>query len=781
MQDLPIRHPSRHIQSWQYISRVCTSLTAIAACLVAANPDGAKAQTIINRTIETSVEGSMDRAIAREGSPNILVWMLDDTGFGQLGCYGGLVETPNIDRVAKRGLRYTNYHSTPICSASRASFLTGRNSHEVHIGGHSALAIGFPGQDAMIPRGAGTIAENLKQSGYITYAIGKWDHLPSADSSAAGPFTYWPSGQGFDRFYGFLSYDANNFSPLLWNGHAPVSIPKKPDYHLSTDMADQAITMIESRQAKGPERPPFFMYWATGAVHSPHHAPDDWLVKYRGKFDEGWDVARERILARQKAKGLVPQNAKLPPRPEGMSAWTDLSDTEKQVYARAMEAFAAQLAHADYEFGRILDALESSGELDNTIVVVTSDNGASGEGAIEGTFSEFMMANGRFASVEHNKMFLDEWGRSGSYPLYPVGWAVAGDTPFRYYKQTAFEGGIRVPLIVSWPAGIASEGEIRGQYGHISDIMPTLLDAAEVSPAAMVNGMPQLPISGTSLSYSFDKPSAPTAKRVQYYEMYGNRAIWADGWKAVVPHRLQTWNFEKQPMISEEGWQLYHQSIDFNEMNDIASKNPEKLAELKDLFDHEAQKYNVFPLTNTGAAQQLISKKANRELAEREGEFSYSGTVYRIPEALAPPIHTKGFTMTMEVDPRNGNNGTLFAMGGRFGGLGLYLRDGVPVLAQRFMDTKLTEITASKRLTTAGQIEVRYDRVDPTHANATILIDSEQVASGQLSGALSVYLFSSNETFDIGQDAGTAVSDDDASSIPFEGEIGGSLFRISPW
>lgn len=754
------------------------SLVALSAALITGWPTDVGAQPVIGRTIETSVEGPIKRPEARERAPNILVWMLDDIGFGQLGCYGGLVETPNIDRVAARGLRYSNYHSTPICSASRAAFLTGRNSHEVHIGGHSAMAIGFPGQDALVPRGAGTIAENLRQAGYLTYAVGKWDHLPPTDASAAGPFTYWPSGQGFDQFYGFLSYDANNFAPLLWDGHSPVRLEDDPAYHLSSDMADRAVSMIKARSAKGPNPPPFFMYWATGAVHSPHHAPDDWLRKYRGKFDAGWDVAREEILARQKKLGLVPQHAELPPRPEGMEAWDDLSVAQQRTYARAMEAFAAQLAHADFEFGRMLDALEESGELDNTIIVVTSDNGASGEGAVDGTFSEFMMANGRYASVEQNEMFLDEWGRPGSYPLYPVGWAVAGDTPFRYYKQTAHEGGIRVPLVISWPAGIRDEGTIRDQYTHISDVMPTLLDAAEVEAADIVNGIDQEPISGTSFAYSFDQSTAPTRKPVQYYEMYGNRAIWADGWKAVVPHRLQTWDFTKQPEISDNGWQLYYLPDDFNELDDLASAKPEKLTEMRARFDAEAQKYNVFPITNTGAAQRLMAQRISRSLREREGRFSYSAPIDRVPESLAPPINTHSFTARVSVDTTEGNDGTLFAMGGRFGGIGLYLRDGVPVLAQRFMDTTLATVEADQEIAGQSVIEVQFVRTSPITATATILVDGDTTASSQLEGAFSVFIFSSNETFDIGRDNGTLVLEDRTAPYPFSGRIGETSFEV---
>ena len=759
--------------------RSCLSWLALTIGVAVAAPASA-GQAVIGRTFDASVEAPVVRPAARQDAPNVLVWMIDDTGFGQLSAYGGLVDTPNIDRVAAMGLRYSNYHSTPICSASRASFLTGRNSHEVHIGGHSAMAIGFPGQDALVPRSAGTIAENLRQAGYRTFAIGKWDHLPSRDASAAGPFTYWPSGQGFDRFYGFLSYDADNFAPLLWSDHNPSPLPRDPAYHLSSDMADQAVAMIGARQAAGTERAPFFLYWATGAGHSPHHAPDEWLARYRGKFDAGWDVARERILARQKALGLVPADTELPPRPDGMRAWSDLSEDERRVSARAMEAFAAQLAHADQEFGRILDALEASGEIDNTIIVVTADNGASAEGSALGTFSEQYMSNGRVATVAENLEHLDEWGRRGTYPLYPFGWAVAGNTPFRYYKQTAFEGGIRVPLVIAWRKGIAAHGEIRGQYAHISDVMPTLLEAAGVKPAAIVNGVRQQAISGTSLAYSFANAAAPDAKKIQYYEMYGNRSIWADGWKAVMPHRLKAWDFQTQPPITDHGWQLFDQRRDFNERHDVAAQYPEKLAELERLFDREAKKYNVYPLTNTGAAQRLLAEKTERRLTQTGGLFRYQGRFSRIPEALAPPVHTHGFRMTMTVDPAGRpGNGTLMAMGGRFGGLGLYLREGVPVLALRTMDGKLSSLTAPGRLTGKSEIGLHFDRTGVEEASATISVDGKEVAKTRFQGALSVFLFSANETFDIGSDPGTTVLDGIDAPFPFDGKIGETRFVMS--
>lgn len=749
--------------------------SAILALVPAARGQNAAAPRV-GKTLEQSTPYPMSRPHARPGAPNVLVWMIDDVGFGQVGCFGGLVETPNIDRVAAQGLRYGNYHTTPICSASRASFLTGRNSHTVHVGGHSAMAIGFPGQDARIPRAAGTIAENLRQAGYATYQIGKWDHLPPRDASAAGPFTYWPSGQGFDRAYSFLSYDANNFAPSMWRDHQPATVPADTGYHLSRDMADIAIDWIGARQASAP-RAPFFLYWATGAAHSPHHAPQRWLDHYRGRFDEGWDVARARILARQKRLGIVDAAVGLPPRPDGMPAWDALSPDRKRMYARQMEAFAASLSYADEEFGRILTALETTGERDNTMVVVVTDNGASAEGAPEGTFSEFYMANGRFASLEQNLSRYDRWGGPDSYPLYAMGWAAAGNTPFRYYKQTAYEGGTRVPLVISWPRGIAARGEIRRQYQHVSDLAPTILDAVKAAPATRVNGEPQMPFDGVSMAPKFDDRTAPSAKHVQYYEMYGNRAIWHDGWKAVVPHRLKTWDFATQPPIADAGWELYDLRADPGETRDLAATQPSRLRRLVAAFDAEARRYDVYPLTNTGAAQALVRRADAAALAERGGAFDYVGAVDRIPEVLAPPIHTHGFTMTQTIQDGQRATGPLFAMGGRFGGLGLYLRRGVPLVAFRSIDGTLSTVSAGRAVGASSTVGLSFRRIGTDAAEVALTVDGKEAGAGRVAGPLSVYLFSSNETFDIGSDTGTPVLPDDMPAR-IAARIGRTSFRI---
>ncbi|RYD97585.1 MAG: arylsulfatase, partial [Sphingomonadales bacterium] len=507
--------------------------------------------------------------------PNVLVWLMDDVGFAQVSCFGGLVETPNIDRVAAMGLRYSNYHTAPICSASRAALLTGRMPHSVHIGGHATAARDFPGYDAHIPAGAGTIAANLHAAGYTTYAVGKWDHLPNADVSTAGPFNYWATGQGFDRFYGFLSADTDNWEPQLVRDLTPIGRPQTSGYHLSADMADQAIAMIQARGAADPQRP-FFLYWATGAAHAPHHAPAEWIARYKGKFDQGWDKVRETILQRQIARGVVPKGTRLAALPEEMPRWDSLSREERQLYARQMEAFAASLSYADAQFGRMLDALAAAGELDNTIVVVTSDNGASAEGGPNGLYNEAAVT-GAGLTVADNLAFLDRWGAPGTYPHYAYGWAVAGNTPFRYYKQTTHEGGTHVPLVVAWPRGIAARGELRGQFAHVSDIAPTLLAATGVPLAQTVNNVPQVPMEGQSLAATFASARAPGHEGPQYVELYGNKGLWQDGWQIVTSHRYRTWDWQTAKTF-DEPWELYDLRTDPGQNTNLAVKYPERVA-----------------------------------------------------------------------------------------------------------------------------------------------------------------------------------------------------------
>ena len=762
------------------LSRSVALATAAAVLSASAVAGSADAQPTspppgkIGRTYSDSIPFPPARTPARAGAPNVLVWMIDDVGFGQIGAFGGLIETPNIDAVAKRGIEYTNFHATPICSASRAAFLTGRNSHEVHVGSHAGAAADFPGYDAHVPADAGTLAENLHAAGYLTYAVGKWDHLPSEDVTASGPFTYWPSNQGFDRFYGFLSAEADEFHPTLWSDHLPVEPPAGLGYHMSADLADHAIDWITSRDANSPRRP-FFMYWATGAAHAPHHAPDAYLAHYRGRFDMGWDKAREMILQRQIALGVVPAGTKLAPRPPGMPAWDSLTPAQKRLYARQMEAFAASLTYADAQFGRIVDKLRETGQLDNTLIAIMPDNGAAGEGAPHGTYNEELMPNGIYPSEEENAKFEDVWGTHQTYPAYSVYWAVAGNTPYRYYKQTTFEGGVRVPLFISWPKGIAAHGEKRDQFVHIIDVTPTILDAVGVKPESLVHGVPQSPFDGVSFTSTFTDPHAPPPHKVQYFEMFGNRALWDDGWKGVVLHRPNTWDMAQDTPFTGERWQLFDLKTDPTETTDVAAQHPDKVREIERLFDEQARRYQVYPLLNIGDARKDQTRKRMADFAAHGGVWDYSGEVQRIPEALAPPISALSFTADAKLDlAKSGANGVIYAIGGKFGGMSFYVLDGRPTFSFVNQNLRTTKIQSDASVP-AGPVDVKlvFTRAAPREtggAEVKILVGDRQVAAGSVPGPIPG-MFSVNEEMGVGVDTGTPASLDYESSPHFDGEI----------
>jgi len=729
-----------------------------------------------------SQEMALGTDAAQNTKPNVLVWMLDDVGFAQLSSYGGIVETPNIDRVAEQGLRYANFHTTPICSSSRASLLSGRNSHSVHVGGHAASSRPFPGYDAHIPASAGSIADNLHEAGYRTYALGKWDHLPTEDATPAGPFNQWPAGQGFDHFYGFLAADADNWNPILIRDLSPVARPNTPDYHLNNDLADEAITLIRTRDGQFPTSP-FFMYWATGTAHAPHHAPKQWIDRYKGKFDMGWDKVREMILTEQKAENLVPKDTQLAPRPEGMPAWESLSSAQKKLYARQMEVFAAAMSHADEQFGRILDALDRRGELDNTIIIVTSDNGASAEGAYDGLFNEAALVTGKYPNVEENLAFYDRWGGPETYPHYSFGWAVAGNTPFRYYKQTAHEGGIHVPLVVAWPEGITARGEIRHQFVHVSDIAPTILDAVGVKLADYVNNVKQDAMEGESFSYSFDSPDAADIKQAQYFEMYGNKSLWSKGWSIVTTHRFKTWELMSVAPPNEP-WELYDLTRDPGQTRDLASQYPKKVAEMDRLFDEQARRYNVYPIGSIAEGGKEAYRKAAMAFMERKGKWLFSGSVGNISNMASPPITTLSFDITATLElPEQPVTGPIFASGGQLGGMGLYLRDNKPVFLFNSLAGESSEVAAAERLPHGTtQLEFSFANGSPGHQSpadhlVVIRADGKVVAEGTLHVELP-RAFGISETFGVGIDNGSPVLAGAPTDVPFAGKITDVSFKF---
>jgi arylsulfatase len=708
--------------------------------------------------------------------PNVLVWMMDDVGFAQVSAFGGLVETPTIDRVAHMGLSYINYHTAPICSAARAAFLSGRMPHSVHIGGHATAAMAaLQGYDAHIPASAGSIAANLHAAGYATFALGKWDHLPNEEASPAGPFNQWALGQGFDHFYGFLAADADNWNPILIRDLTPVAKPANPAYHLSADLADQAIAMLQSRAARNPQRP-VFIYWATGAAHAPHHAPRDWIEHYRGRFDMGWDQARDTILRQQKDKGLVPKGAELAPRPAGMATWNSLSADQKRLYAHQMEVFAAALSYADAQFGRILDALMASGQLDNTLVIVTSDNGASAEGGPDGLYDEAEVTSTRLPSVKDNLAFYDKWGGPQTYPHYAYGWAVAGDTPYRYYKQTTHEGGTRVPLVIAWPKGIAARGELRSQFVHVSDIAPTILAAVGVTAAATINNVPQSPMEGQSVAATFADNSMPGHQGAQYVELYGNKGLWLDNWSIVTTHRTRMWDFNVAKTF-DEPWELYDLRSDPGQAHDLAARFPERVADMSRQFEEQAQRFHVYPQHNLSDTLAGNAAKARADFERRGGRWHYTGPVGNIPSALAPPITSRSFAMTATLDlPRPGITGPLFSFGGQMGGMAFYLENGKPALILNTLKGASAQVVAREGLGAGkSNIELDFDHGPAapdgsTEYRVTIKSNGRVLARQSLYFAIPGY-FGISETFGIGTDEGSPVLAGYAAGTPFAGRL----------
>lgn len=759
------------------MKRISHSLMTVAMIATAFSAASVQAQTV---TTSAPVSSPTPNADAR---PNVIVWMLDDVGFGQLSSFGGLVQTPNIDRVAQQGIRFTNYRTPAICSASRAAMLTGRNPHSVHMGGHAAAALPYPGYDSKVPAEDGTIAANLKAAGYVTVALGKWDHLPSADMTPAGPFTRWPTGQGFDKFYGFLSADADNWHPALIDGTTPVKNLVTPDYHLNNDLADQAIQAFRARSARE-TAPPLFVYFATGTAHAPHHAPQAWIDRYKGKFDMGWDVARDIVLKKQIATGLMPKGTKLAPRPAGMPEWKSLSAGQKRLYARQMEVFAASLSHADEQFGRILDALAANGELDNTIIAITSDNGASAEGAYHGTYNEALFINGYYPSDEENSAYLDKWGGPETHPHYAFGWAVAGNTPLRYFKQTTHDGGTRVPLILAWPKGIAARGELRPQFAYVADIAPTILDLTKVPLAPMINNVPQAPMEGVSLTPSLASKDAANPARAQYFELYGNKALWSDGWVITTSHRLDPWRMDQSGPFNEP-WELYHVHKNPGQTTDLALKYPDRVKALSAVFDQQAAHYNVNPISNIQDARPFAAKALQAEIGRRKGVWAYSGAIGNIGFGAAPPITFRPFVMQAELSLASSTeSGPIFAFGGAGGGMSAYLANGIPAFALRDLSGKLTVVKAQAALPKgASTLTLTLERptpkpMTPELMTVTLSAGDQVLVRQQVTATLPFSGYGAAETFDIGVDRGSAVSPDYAPDQGFSGTLGKVSFQI---
>ncbi len=729
----------------------------------------------IAKTYEESEEWWPEKKRPPKDAPNVIIFLLDDVGFAQVGSFGGLIETPNIDKLAGNGLRYNNFHTTALCSPSRATLMAGRNPHMIGLGSHALTAMGFPGYNAIVPPSAKSVANYLEDEGYVNYALGKWDHTPLYEVSQIGPFHRWPSDEGFAHGYNFMAADVHQFIPVMWDDHHPE--PYRKSEHLDKDLSDRAIEWITGHKSLDKELP-FMMLWASGSMHSPHHAPDEYIAKYKGKFDMGWDKARELILANQIKMGIAPENTILSKRIDELPAWNSLNDEEKKLYARQMEVFAAQMDHVDHQIGRVVETLKRIGEFDNTLIFVTSDNGASGEGGLAGTFNETYVLNGMQTPFDANMRNYDNWGQWDSYPHYHAGWAMAGNTPFPYFKQSEHRGGQQDALVIHWPDGIKAKGEIRSQYHHISDIAPTIMEAAGIERPDEYHGIKQQPFTGIPMNYSFDNADAPNAKKRQYYEMFGNRAIWEDGWKAVTLHaNRMPWDISKMGDFEDDVWELYHVSEDFSESTDLAEQYPEKLEALKKVFEEEAWANQVYPMYDNILAR---LNAINLILFGDKKEFTYyaPGAV-RIAEKASVPVKGRSHNIKTTIDLQGNEEGVIVSCGGMTGGYTMYIKNGKLHFDYNFLDGLHYHLTSP--VLPKGSTDLKFNfildrsKIDgtlkPWSGTGELYVNGEKVDEGYFE-KMHISTYSLAETFDVGMDSGTQVDPNYAGSpFPFTGTI----------
>ncbi len=698
---------------------------------------------------------------APAGAPNVIIVLLDDVGFAASAPFGGPVPMPTLDRLAQGGLRYNNFHTTALCSPTRAALKSGRNHHTANMGFITEMATAFPGATGQIPDSVAPVAEMLRLNGYSTAAFGKWHETAAWETSVSGPFDRWPTHQGFDKFYGFIGGETNQWAPYLYDGVTPVELPKDPKYHFQVDMTDKAISWVGYQKAMTPEKP-FFVYYAPGATHAPHHVPKEWIARWKGKFDQGWDKLREETLARQIALGVVPAGTKLAPKPEAIKDWAALSDDERRLFAHQAEVYAAFLEFTDHEVGRLVKAVEAVGALDNTLVFyVVGDNGASAEGGMNGMFNEYTYFNGVQETVSDMLKVLDRWGGPETYPHMAAGWAVALDTPFTWTKQVASSfGGTRNGLVVHWPRGIKAKHEVRTQFGHVIDVAPTILEAAGLPEPKVVNGTPQVPMEGTSLAYSFDDAKAPARHVTQYFEVAGNRAIYHDGWLAGTVHKAP-WEGKPRRTLEDDVWELYDVRADFSLTANLAAKEPEKLKEMQALFLKEAEKNRVLPLDDRFLERASAAMVGRPDLMGGRTSLTLGEGMTGMQENVFLAVKNKSKTITAEVEvPAGGGNGALLVQGGRFGGWALYVKDGVPAYAYNFLGLRRFTVAGTTPLA-AGKATIRFEFAYDggglgKGGLGTLYVDGQKVAEGRIEHTQAM-IFSADETADVGIDLGTPV------------------------
>ena len=697
-------------------------------------------------------------------APNIVVVLIDDIGFGATSTFGGAIATPTFDRLANAGLRFNHFHTTALCSPTRASLLSGRNHHEVNVGSVMEVATGFPGNQGERPDDAKYFAETLRQNGYSTAAFGKWHETPTWEVSVSGPYFRWPTNSGFDKFYGFIGGETNQWDPVIFDGVTKVEKKDDPNYHFTTDMTNEAISWVKFQQAMTPDKP-FMIYYATGAVHAPHHSPKEWIEKYKGKFNQGWLKYREETFARQKSMGIVPDNARLAPMPQDIKDWEQLSAKERELYALQMEAFAGFTEHTDHEVGRLVEAIEKLGELDNTLFIyIMGDNGSSGEGGLTGTYNELVHLNGIFDAETTESMLAraEDWGGPNSFPHFSSAWAVATDTPFTWTKQMAADfGGTRNGMVMHWPKGIKAKGEIRTQWHHVNDVAATVLEATKLPQPTMVNGVKQKPLSGVSMLYAADDAKAKDRHTTQYFEMFGNRAMYHEGWLARVIHRVP-WGAKPLHTLQEDVWELYNTKEDFSLTNDLAAKHPDKLKELQDLFDKEAIANNVYPLDDR------VFERFNAAIAGRP-DLMGSRTSLTLAQGMTGILENtfineknNSKTITANVQLHGNDKGIILAQGGKFGGWALYMDNGKPAYTYNWFGLHRYTVSSPSAIDKKkAEIKLQFD-YDGGGAGkggqATLFVDGHKVAEGRIDKT-QPGVYSADETADVGKDEATQVAD----------------------
>jgi arylsulfatase len=745
------------------IGAICALALSLAAFIAALGQQ----PRVIGRTYKESKPAWEPSPQAPRGAPNVIYLVLDDVGYAQLGCYGSEIQTPNLDRLAANGLRYTNFHTTALCSPSRAALLTGHNHHSNHLGVIAEAATGYPGYDGRVPKSHATVAEILKQSGYSAFYVGKW-HLTNFDEySNAGPFERWPLGMGFERFYGFVGGETNQWFPHLAADNQSIEPPLKPGYHLTEDLTDQAIRFITEQKQVNADKP-FFLNLAYGAAHAPLHVSKKYIEMYKGRFDKGWDKAREETLARQKRMGIVPANTALPPRNPNIKAWDELTADQRRLYARFQEVFAGFLTHADENIGRLITFLEDIGQLDNTIFIVVSDNGASQEGRLTGSFNEGLYFNQIPDDEALNLKLIDEMGGPMTYPHYPMGWAMAGNTPFKMYKQNTHAGGNTDPFIIHWPRGIKEKGGIRSQYHHLIDVTPMILEAIGLKQPGVVNGVEQEPFDGLSMLYSLNDGAAKSRRETQYFEMLGHRAIYNNGWKAVAWH-------ERGSDFDKDKWELYKVEEDFNETSDLAAKQPEKLREMIERWWSEAGKYNVLPLDDRGTGRAIEQVSTNRPLTTA----TYYPGAAQTPRSSMPNFRNRSFSLTADVEiPTNGAEGVLLALGGRFAGFSFFVQNNRLQFVYNFMGLERYNVVTNEALPAgAARLRMEFTNTGDNKGVAALFINERKVGEGPIARTVPLS-FNLSEGLTAGRDPSTPVTESYQSPFTFTGKLKKVVFQV---